>query len=322
MRWRPLHTLVLVILLFGFWNLPIWAVDDAEQTEALVNLFNNTNGAEWFNNDQWIDGPVCDWHGVRCWKGPFSPGGIYVLDLKLEANNLSGPLPSDFGGLKFLEWILLNDNYLTGEIPQSIGEISRAVVVTLHNNELIGPIPPEIGNLNIIESLSLSDNHLTGEVPPNIWEIPWLYVLWIQNNRLEGNPLGDIESGGALNLPWLHGNRFSGQVPRKIVRKYWRTNLRISFNAFHTDDPEILESLSESYFEPDWLSTQTVAPDSVGLAEIDSTTSQLETAEEAAKAELQALLQSQNAALQKLYKGRDDFVERVSTGHVWLYLRK
>ncbi len=268
------QTLVATILLFGAGNHQVWGVDDAEQTEALVNLFNNTNGAEWFNNDQWIDGPVCGWYGVRCCEGPFCPGGIYVLDLKLEANNLSGPLPSDFGGLKFLEWILLHDNRLTGEIPPSIGEISGAYILGLNNNELSGPIPPEIGNLDLMVSLTLSDNHLTGEVPAEIWELRSLETLWIQNNRLEGNPLEDIEGGGRLSSPWMQGNRFSGQIPRKVMKMLGRVRLWINFNAFDSNDPEILESLAGSY-DPNWHSTQTLAPDSVELTEIDSTTLRL-----------------------------------------------
>jgi hypothetical protein len=73
------------------------------ERQALVDFFNATNGGGWLEADNWTSPSVdpCSWVGVGCSAG----GGVQKLHL--SRNNLSGSLPSSFGQLSQLTWVLL-----------------------------------------------------------------------------------------------------------------------------------------------------------------------------------------------------------------------
>jgi len=41
--------------------------------------------------------------------------------LLLDANELTGRIPPEIGGLTNLQWLWLNENGLTGEVPAELG---------------------------------------------------------------------------------------------------------------------------------------------------------------------------------------------------------
>ena len=88
--------------------------------EALIALYNTTNGENWTISDNWLsDAPLGEWEGV---------------------------VTNDDGRVTELN---LNDNYnLSGEIPAELGSLSNLKGLDLFNNELSGEIPPELGNLS------------------------------------------------------------------------------------------------------------------------------------------------------------------------------
>ena len=139
---------------------------------ALVALYNATDGPNWANNANWLsDRPISEWYGVS----KIDDYGVIGLDLR--ENQLSGEIPAELGSLSELESLWLYDNQLTGEIPPEIGNLSNLEVLFLSRNQLTGKILPEIGNLSNLGGLSLYDNQLTGEIPPEIGNLSNLQSL-------------------------------------------------------------------------------------------------------------------------------------------------
>ena len=66
------------------------------ECEALVTLYNSTNGASWTNHTNWLttDTP-CSWYGVYCTAG-------YITQLSLDSNKLTGGIPPELGALSHL----------------------------------------------------------------------------------------------------------------------------------------------------------------------------------------------------------------------------
>ena len=87
------------------------AVSGSAETdrEALVALYNATNGGNWRYNDNWLsDAPLGEWHGVTT----NDDGRVTVL--YLNNNELSGEIPAELGSLSNLQLLSLGGNSLSG----------------------------------------------------------------------------------------------------------------------------------------------------------------------------------------------------------------
>ena len=82
--------------------------------EALVALYNATDGPNWNGNDNWLsDVPISEWEGVT------TDNNGRVTELFLSENQLSGEIPPELGNLN-LAWLYLNENQLSGCVPSSL----------------------------------------------------------------------------------------------------------------------------------------------------------------------------------------------------------
>ncbi|MFT5765345.1 MAG: hypothetical protein ACI8X3_002782, partial [Saprospiraceae bacterium] len=71
---------------------------------ALIAIFNATLGPAWSNT--WVTSqPVC-----TPWQGVELDNEGYVIQLTLNSNNLTGPLPADIGNLSRLAELQLDNN--------------------------------------------------------------------------------------------------------------------------------------------------------------------------------------------------------------------
>ncbi len=83
--------------------------------EALVALYNATDGENWRNNANWLsDAPPGEWEGVTT----NNDGRVTVL--QLHQNGLSGEIPPELGSLSNLTRLGLGDNELSGCVPSSL----------------------------------------------------------------------------------------------------------------------------------------------------------------------------------------------------------
>ena len=76
--------------------------------EAMVALYNATNGQHWINNTRWMKGDPCidKWHGLYCIGGR-------VLQINMTFNNMSGTLPAELAQADMLQVVQLHNNRLT-----------------------------------------------------------------------------------------------------------------------------------------------------------------------------------------------------------------
>ena len=158
-----------------------------EDAEALVALYNATDGLNWENNTNWLtDAPISDWAGVTASDKTVngrSTGECVVRSLRLSWNQLSGEIPAEMGNLSNL-----------GSLDPS-------------HNQLSGAIPAEMGNLLNPYSLDLSHNQLSGTIPAELGKIP---VLFLDGNQLRGimlRPNGPTDAqygwdGSTIRVSW------------------------------------------------------------------------------------------------------------------------
>ena len=131
--------------------------------EALVALYNATDGENWDNNANWLsDAPLGEWYGVSTYDDG------RVKQVGLHRNALSGEIPAELGSLSTLFAMQLTDNALSGEIPAELGGLSNLIYLGLGGNDLSGEIPAELGGLSNLGYLGLGGNQLSGCVPSSL----------------------------------------------------------------------------------------------------------------------------------------------------------
>ena len=187
-------------------------VQDPTEREALVALYNGTDGGNWTNSTGWLlsDNP-CDWFGVTCFLG-------HVTRLDLGSNNLTGSVPSELGNLTGLEFLTLWSNNLTGSIPAELGNLTALRDLRLWSNDLTGSIPVELGNLTALRNLSLSSNSLTGSIPAELGNLAALSDLNLTGNELSGPCLKE-ESSKTESID-LEEERSGASALRKLVEAH------------------------------------------------------------------------------------------------------
>ena len=109
------------------------------EREALVALYNATDGENWDVSDNWLsDAPLVEWHGFT-----IEDDGR-VMRLNLNNNELSGEIPAELGSLSNLEALYLYGNDLSGEIPAELGSLSNLTQLDLSGNDLSGCVPSSL----------------------------------------------------------------------------------------------------------------------------------------------------------------------------------
>ncbi|XP_060971475.1 polygalacturonase inhibitor 2-like [Cannabis sativa] len=87
--------------------------------------------------------------------------GLYLQDLR----NLTAP----FSGLLFqlpnIDFVYIENNRLSGWIPENIGDLARLGALSLYGNRFTGTIPSSISKLTQLTQLKLGGNLFTGSFP-------------------------------------------------------------------------------------------------------------------------------------------------------------
>ncbi len=221
-----------------------------KECEALVTLYQSTNGAGWMNSTNWLQSTtVGKWFGITVESS--SVTSIYLSDnklngrlpdaignfdnleiLNLSGNKLQGSIPVSISQLSAMTYLLLNDNALSGEIPGTIGQLKNLYYITLSNNQLSGNIPPEIGDLLKLDQLILSGNAFNGSIPVSIANLKELTYLSLSSNQLSGNiplTIGSLTKMQAMDLSY---NQFSGTIPAELGQLIELERLYLVANNF------------------------------------------------------------------------------------------
>ena len=89
------------------------------ECEALVALYNGTNGDSWTNHTNWLMTiEPSGWYGLTV-------SGGHVTTISLLHNQLAGNISLELGNLSNLTSLNLGANQLTGSIPSALGSLSN-----------------------------------------------------------------------------------------------------------------------------------------------------------------------------------------------------
>jgi Leucine-rich repeat (LRR) protein len=210
-----------------------------QECEALVALYNSTDGANWLLNDDWnVTNTPCSWWGITCSAG-------HVTEISLGYNNFNGTIPNQLGNLSQLTTLSLNGNQLTGSIPAELGNLSQLTTLDLSWNDLTGSIPAELGNLSQLTTLDLNYNQLTGAIPTELGNLTQLTTLDLSGNDLTGSIPAELGNLTQLTTLDLSGNDLTGSIPAELGNLSQLTTLDLSGNDLIGSIPVELGNLSQ-----------------------------------------------------------------------------
>ncbi|MFS7950972.1 putative leucine-rich repeat domain superfamily [Helianthus anomalus] len=154
---------------------------------------------------------------------------LSVLDL--SCNDFNTPV-SHFFECKSpaLESLSLPDNYITGIIHRSIGNLSFLITLDLGFNQVSGPIPYSIGRLSSLERLYVGYNQINGSFPNSVGQLSSLEMLDAMFNKLDGNLLDSMGQLSSLEKLSISYNRLDGSLPDSLGQLSKLISLDFSYN--------------------------------------------------------------------------------------------
>ena len=134
------------------------------ERQALIDLYNSTNGSNWSEDSNWNTSlaiPLSDvstWHGIKVEN---IAGQDHVVSIKLDNNNLIGSIPSSFGNLSQLRTIVFSNNSLSGSANFSgIIQTGYNDSLLLHNNNFTGIILDSLTAISANGHFQIQNNPL------------------------------------------------------------------------------------------------------------------------------------------------------------------
>ena len=180
--------------------------------EALTDLYSATNGENWNNNSGWLNGdPSNEWYGVEV----NSEGRVIRLDL--YKNNLSGELPESIGNLSDLQFFSVKGNPIFSKIPASIANwVNAEILLFASDQENPGHNIPSGNSYNDHpgKTYHVSVAKYTGTIPDVFDKMPNLRMLQIAwQEDLEGQRYpSTLYSHPSLEILELHGTQLTGTL--------------------------------------------------------------------------------------------------------------
>ena len=110
-----------------------------------------------------------------------------------------------------LKELVLNDNALTGGVPEFLSKMPRLKKVDLASNELSGKLalslPVYFSRMNMIEVFDVNNNDLSGYISEEWGRIKSLKELGLGGNRFTGDIPEELCNLSLLERLDLHENR-------------------------------------------------------------------------------------------------------------------
>jgi Leucine-rich repeat (LRR) protein len=236
------------------------AVPSSER-DALVALYQSTNGSAWTDKTNWLGAPgtECMWFGVTC-----DETQAHVVELALYQNNLDGTLPSDLrkltalrsaqfwdnnlrgtlpselSELSQLETFYAQRNHFTGKVPAAWGALKKLAYLGLDDNELIGPLPAQLGDMTALEELGLSYNAINGSLPKELGKLANLRYIWLSVNFVSGSIPKEMGSLPKLEVISIADNDLTGPIPAELGNLPAIQGIDLAYNSLTGGVPAAL----------------------------------------------------------------------------------
>ncbi|KAM3336750.1 hypothetical protein P3S68_032450 [Capsicum galapagoense] len=162
----------------------------------------------------------------------------HITGLSIYAMDFRDEIPDELWSVTFLDDLNLAQNYLTGTLSPSIGNLTRmkwlgdskelGLLTELQSlsfgtNNFFGPLPSELGDLTKLTQIYINSAGVGGPIPLTFAKLQSLDTVWASDNAFTGRIRDFIGNN------WrFEGNAFEGPIPTSFSNLTSLTDLRIS----------------------------------------------------------------------------------------------
>jgi hypothetical protein len=221
------------------------ALQELDFTSNFIYMEDNLNDV-WLHLNQLKVLLMEDNYVVTSEGLPTQFSGLTSLQkLILSYNLLQGTLqPESFMSMSSLQHLEIESNYLSGDIPSTLGKLSNLVYIYarrnifdfalsdmitpasypalfslwLDNNPIRGRIPATIADLKNLASLSITNATLTGPIPTELGMLTGLRRVWLYANSLSGSVPTQLNALTKLEVLEIQENNLIGVMPPNVCQ--------------------------------------------------------------------------------------------------------
>uniref|UniRef100_A0A7N0T703 non-specific serine/threonine protein kinase n=1 Tax=Kalanchoe fedtschenkoi TaxID=63787 RepID=A0A7N0T703_KALFE len=193
--------------------------------------------------------------------------------LSFSFNNFIGAIPSSLSNISALTHFPIQENDLTGHVPDNLGKLKHLSVLQLAGNHLGskesndlsfldsltnctnlkalfmddnrfgGPLPDSIANFSSsLQYLGMSENYITGPIPEGIGELSGLSLLAFSFNLLDSVIPNSIGKLGNISRLFMSENKLRGGIPSSTGNLTKLSILDIEGNSLTGNIPSTLRN--------------------------------------------------------------------------------
>lgn len=149
--------------------------------------------------------------------------------MDLSFNQLTGPIPGSLSQMPKLQAIQINDNRLTGSVPNSFGSfVGNVPNLYLFNNKLSGKIPESLSKYDF-NAVDLSGNGFIGDGSMFFGRNKTTISMDLSRNLFEFD-LSKVKFARSIVDLDLSHNRIFGNLPRELIKLRDLKLFNVSYN--------------------------------------------------------------------------------------------
>eukprot|EP00978_Attheya_sp_CCMP212_P047188 scaffold421253_cov59-Attheya_sp.AAC.2 len=160
--------------------------------------------------------------------------GSTLTSYRVSFNDLTGEIPVAIGDElpNLVEFWLAGNEEVAGNLPDSIGGLTKLETLFVYNTTIDGTLPATIGNMASLSTLDLAFTEISGIIPNELFDASSLTQLYLNSLNMEGTISTRIGQLTGLTDMWLTNNTFSGTLPNELYQMTNMQTLLLANNRF------------------------------------------------------------------------------------------
>ena len=140
----------------------------------------------------------------------------YLTWLLLDGCIFNSPIPTEMALLPNLQYLYTSDSMITGDLSYLKGMPAIFEHFAHNNPKLGGELYSFIGSLHTLASLNVGNCNITGTIPPSLGNLESMQQMWLNDNHLTGEIPPELGNLFALEIFEVQGNDIVGEMPVSI----------------------------------------------------------------------------------------------------------